>query len=87
MIFATAGILDKQKNADASALVPESVSILTWIVLAVATALLAARLVIVAYRYRTRPLYGGSRSENTATVTATDTKECAEAETVHDRKP
>jgi len=72
VIFATSGILDKQKakndDPSPSSAVPESVSILTWIVLAVATTLLVARLALVAYRYRTQPLYGGGRSPSTTTT-------------------
>ena len=58
IIFATFGILSKQADPNRSdAPVPESVRILTWIILAVASIQLAVRLAIVIYRYRTRPLF------------------------------
>lgn len=58
IIFATSGILSKQAEKNRpDGPVPESVQILTWIILGVASAQLIARLGIVIYRYRTQPLF------------------------------
>ncbi|EFX90051.1 hypothetical protein DAPPUDRAFT_309800 [Daphnia pulex] len=58
IIFGTFGILSKQADPNRTdGPVPESVRILTWIILGVASIQLAVRLVIVIYRYRTRPLF------------------------------
>ncbi|KAI9555306.1 hypothetical protein GHT06_017821 [Daphnia sinensis] len=58
IIFATSGILSKQAEQNRpDGPVPESVQILTWIILGVASAQLVARLVLVIYRYRTQPLF------------------------------
>jgi hypothetical protein len=58
VIFATSGILSKHsdpKRPDGP--VPESVQILTWIILGVASVQFIARLALVTYRYRTHPLF------------------------------
>jgi multisubunit Na+/H+ antiporter MnhC subunit len=66
IIFGTFGILSKQADPNRTdGPVPESVRILTWIILGVASIQLAVRLVIVIYRYRTRPLF---ESEPVATA-------------------
>lgn len=58
VIFATCGILSKQadpKRPDGP--VPQSVQVLTWIVLGIACAQFIARISVVIYRYRTQPLH------------------------------
>lgn len=58
IIFATSGILSKQAERNRpDGPVPESIQILTWIILGVASAQLVVRLVLVIYRYRTQPLF------------------------------
>ncbi len=58
VIFAASGILSKQADQNRpDGPVPESVQILTWIILGVATVLFVTRLALVTYRYRTRPLF------------------------------
>ncbi len=58
IIFGTFGILSKQSDQNRpDGPVPESIRILTWIILGVASIQLSIRLAIVIYRYRTRPLF------------------------------
>lgn len=58
VVFATSGILSKQVDPNRpDGPVPDSVQILTWIILGVASVQLIARLAIVTYRYRTQPLF------------------------------
>nr|CAH0111439.1 unnamed protein product [Daphnia galeata] len=58
VIFAVSGILSKQADQNRpDGPVPESVQILTWIILGVATVLFVTRLALVTYRYRTQPLF------------------------------
>lgn len=58
VIFATSGILSKHADPNRSdGPVPQSVHILAWIILGVASIQFVLRLIIVFYRYRTQPLF------------------------------
>ena len=58
IIFASFGILSKQADQSRpDGPVPESVQILTWIILGVASVQFITRLALVIYRYRTQPLF------------------------------
>jgi len=65
VIFASGGIVDSQMAKSASAgpdspdPIPESVAVLGWTVLSVASALFLFRLAIVIYRFKFQPLYSG----------------------------
>lgn len=60
-MFASGGIVDNQAKKSSAAAgvnqVPESVSILTWTVLGIASGLFLLRLAIVVYRFKTRPSF------------------------------
>lgn len=61
VIFATSGILSNQADPNRSdGPVPQSVKVLTWIILGVASIQLVLRLIIVTYRYRTQRLFKGA---------------------------